>query len=403
MKYPVFLYVSVFALCFLGCKKESETKETDSKTSDNVATNSVKATRMWKAVVDDLRVREKPEMTAKVLTKVTYGTLMDDLNDKTTFETEVELQGVKVKAPWVKVRTKEGLEGWVHGAAVTSTEIFPSLYQTNPADTMKVVAFSRFLDKLSPNEPESVTKAMNEWKNATKGLPEGSADFALLKVRSFGMRVSEKSWEWKTLKEMAEKENKGLWEEKPYWHVNMNYNDYTRNLAKNGLVLDSEEGMNFVEVNPEFLLQNAGDGISAGMKAFLLLDEKEVKRRDSGDGGLAITAQEFAERTIGWELFNQKYPHFLAHIETENKARYGIRTLLYGMDNTPAFDSQTHKIVAEFKTAYEWVIKNHPQTQTGKAIQSVYDILKPNQFQSDKAHEDKRAAIVKERGDLDVL
>ncbi len=403
----IIFMLTIFTFSLISCTTEKENHESSKKIEGTDALHSkqpsFKSVKMWRAIVEDLRVREKPELNGKVITKVPYGTLMDDLNDKTTFETEVELQGEKKKAPWVKIRTRQGQEGWVHGAAVEICEVFHSFYQASPEDTMKVIPFTQALSKLSPDLPESMGKAVDEWITFSKGKPTEVTDFAMMKLMEFGRKILDKSWEWKPLMAFSESENKGLWIETPTWHANMDYNDYTRNLAKNGLILDSEEGMIFAELDPAFLIRKAGDRISPAMKAYLALEDVETKERVAGDGGLRISAKELAERTVQWEKFNQQYPDFVGFIQSENHFRWGLTTLLIGMDNTPAFNYDDFLLNEEYKTAYEWLVKTHPDTKTGKAIKEVYDILKSEGLKSGTKHQKKSKDLQMTYSNLEVM
>ncbi|MBX7242115.1 MAG: SH3 domain-containing protein [Bacteroidia bacterium] len=405
MKFKILITSFLFTLSLFSCTKEKENQESGQKSEEpgQSTTAAVKSVKMWKAVVDDLRVREKPELNGKVILKVPYGTLMDDLNDKTPYETEVELQGVKTKAPWIKIRTRQGQEGWVHGAAVVICDVYTSLYQTTPQDTMMVTPFNQALSKLPLDQPESMGKAVEEWVSFTNGKPVTVADFAMIKLMEFGRKITDTSWEWKQLKDFSESENKGLWVEKPEWHANMDYNDYTRNLARNGLVLDSEEGMTFVQTDPAFLLRKAGDRVSPAMKAYLALEEDEVKKRVAGDGGLTVSAKELARRTVEWEKFNRQYPGFTGFLISENYFRWGLCTLITGLDNTPAFNYDDQLLNDEFKEAYEWVIANHPDTKTGKAVKEIYDILKREGMKSGPEHQKSSKKLQATYGNLEIL
>jgi hypothetical protein len=63
--------------------------------------------------------------------------------------------------------------------------------------------------------------------------------------------------------------------------------------------------------------------------------------------------------------------------------------LIAGLDNTPAFEYDSKAVLnADYKKAYEWMLKNHPDTRPGKTVKEFYDILKASNFEkSPKAEE----------------
>ncbi len=381
MRIFIFLLLGIFFMVIYGGCGEKSTQISSAPTDKNqTAPPRFNTQKKWKTIVEDLRIREEPDLNGKVLMKVAYGTLMDDLNEVTDFETEVTLQGEKKKAPWIKVRTRNGQECWAHQSAVEKVEAVTSMYKINPIDTMKVIEFNRFLYSLPTDQPESMKKATEEWKKSVQGQAAIVTDFALMKLMVFGRKITDSSWEWEEMLALSESENKGLWVEKPHWHANMEYNSYTKRLASNGLLIDSEEGMTFAVQDMGNLILQAGELPSPAMKAYLKLEDIETRHRAVGDAALVITPIELAERTINWENFNKQYPDFIAGFITENHFRWDVVTLVLGLDNTPAAEYETHLLSTEFKQAYEWIIEKHPQTQTGKTIKELYDLLKTNNF-----------------------
>ena len=70
-------------------------------------------------LIGGLNVRTSPNLKARSLGKLKLNDIVYFMNDKTEEVTAVHLaDGTEVSAPWFKIKTKRGTEGWVHGSGV---------------------------------------------------------------------------------------------------------------------------------------------------------------------------------------------------------------------------------------------------------------------------------------------
>lgn len=99
--------VIIFSLIigFASCK--SEPKQQPQPASTRLTTN-----------LDEVRLREAPGEDANVLRSLPKGAVLYDLGEVSDFTTKVQLRGIQFDEPWLKVRTEDGLEGWVYGGAL---------------------------------------------------------------------------------------------------------------------------------------------------------------------------------------------------------------------------------------------------------------------------------------------
>jgi hypothetical protein len=67
---------------------------------------------------DGLKLREKPLLSAKIVTKLALYQEVQYLNQKTEEIEEIVFGEQKIRDFWVKIRTEDNLEGWVFGAGV---------------------------------------------------------------------------------------------------------------------------------------------------------------------------------------------------------------------------------------------------------------------------------------------
>ena len=70
------------------------------------------------AWVDRLNIREKPTLSGKVVASATEQEALEFTGEKSSGNEIIVLRGVAYDEPWLKVKTKDGKEGWVFGGAV---------------------------------------------------------------------------------------------------------------------------------------------------------------------------------------------------------------------------------------------------------------------------------------------
>jgi hypothetical protein len=68
--------------------------------------------------IDGLKMRKEPGLKGAAIAKLDLYEQVYFLNKRSDFTQEISLGKEKVTDHWVKVRTKEGKEGWVFGAGV---------------------------------------------------------------------------------------------------------------------------------------------------------------------------------------------------------------------------------------------------------------------------------------------
>ena len=66
--------------------------------------------------VDSLNMRSGASLDSMVVSKLRLGEPILYLNEKTDFRQRINFEGAVRNAPWVKVRTRTGEEGWIYAA-----------------------------------------------------------------------------------------------------------------------------------------------------------------------------------------------------------------------------------------------------------------------------------------------
>ena len=114
----------LFALFFVACGGTGEKKQNNSSTITETPTETIPedipVEKMVPLIVnlDNLRLRADAGEKGKEIGRLPKGTVLQDLGEVSDFTTRVRLRGIWFDEPWLKVRTEQGLEGWVYAGAI---------------------------------------------------------------------------------------------------------------------------------------------------------------------------------------------------------------------------------------------------------------------------------------------
>ncbi len=99
--------------------------------------------------VNNLRVRELPDLNSKVIAMLSEGETVVYLKERSDKTETVELRGQKVTAPFYRIKTQKGESGWVFGGALSFKQEIDQNYRA-------VVAF--FIDG-----QDADAEVVNDW------------------------------------------------------------------------------------------------------------------------------------------------------------------------------------------------------------------------------------------------
>ncbi|MFC4304894.1 hypothetical protein [Cohnella boryungensis] len=142
-----------------------------------------------------------------------------------------------------------------------------------------------------------------------------------------------------------------------------------------GYKLESVEGYIFPIVDYGKLL-SFGHQASIPMKAYLELMATESDAMVAMDGGIVITLDDLAARTLASESYVLNFPDTPERAKVEERYLQYLNLLFTGLNNTPIFDYDTFLVEPDVKRQFEQLASAHSGTITGKLAQELLDILK---------------------------
>jgi Bacterial SH3 domain len=325
---------------------------------------------LYAASMNDLRVREQPNLTANVIEKVKNGEILTGSGDISSNKDSAVINGMSYKEPWYAVKTASGKAGWVFGGGIEPAYIGT---MKDAPDVALLTKFNAHLASLPIKDVSSGKKALDFFLQNFKTANTASCDAAAKSYYDF-LRKMQFSDIYKLTEKMkfSKQDMEDIWKDK----YDLSKTPATKQLAANGFRLETAEGSIFPIADWEFVNKQFAGRLSAPMQSYIDQSIKEQTEPISSDGGLMITASEVANRAVFWEKFvSTNSASFLAK-EAKKMAKQHVEVLITGMNNTPTFDYEKKMLSPDFQTAYEYLLKTYPTSQAAKKIGAFYDLVK---------------------------
>lgn len=144
--------------------------------------------------------------------------------------------------------------------------------------------------------------------------------------------------------------------------------------------LKFEEGMSYIELNSQYLLEIWGAYLSQEYREYFTLATEEFMY----DAAFTIPRDEVALKVIAREEYIVRYPDAVYTVQMKRDFESLLYFYLNGIDNSPVFDYDTDILTEEAKLSFENTIKNYPGTKTAAVTKQYYDALQKNNFKRSK-------------------
>ncbi|WP_239614816.1 hypothetical protein [Cohnella mopanensis] len=232
---------------------------------------------------------------------------------------------------------------------------FRDLAMANPTADQLFASFKQSIVDVQPAQADDFIRALEAYYK--KNLPEAEQKFEADQVQQKLMQMK-----WPITDQQIQEIK----------------DDSTRELVQQtvagGYKLETAEGFVFPVVDYGQLLTYA-DKLSISMKAYLDVMATESDSATASDGGLIISWDELASRTLAAESYVVTFPDTPERAAIEQRYLNYLTLYLIGLDNTPIFDYDTFIILPEVKKQYEQMAASHAGTITGQMAKGMLAIL----------------------------
>ncbi len=191
MSYCQRILLLLFSFLLVSCN----TDKTPTSNTQSVLRSDIKAHSIeLDVLINSLRIRESPNSTAKIIDKVSSGDRVIWEGEISDNKDKVTLRGVKFNTPWIKIKTSDGIDGWVYSAAIGTSSVTNSL--SNKFNNMRSESF--FGEKLSAQiqHYQKAYQAASSEKDFSLAYQEGQ------QLRDEAVNILEKKAEVKHPNEM---------------------------------------------------------------------------------------------------------------------------------------------------------------------------------------------------------
>ncbi|MDB5191593.1 MAG: hypothetical protein JWQ96_1156 [Segetibacter sp.] len=230
-----------------------------------------------------------------------------------------------------------------------------------------------FLSSLDSTNPESAGRAAREFNELFKGADKNKADSAFVLFENFNASVE------KNLNEALLKDTTNY---APYAGNSSEASPksgkaaaFVEKLRKNGYIIDLVEGSAYTRRDYNFLPAYIYPNVSTVMQQYLEQVRKEANEGFIDDAGLIIKPVDLAKRILFWEDFLAANPSFIYAGSIKESQRSFVTFLLEGIDNTPLLEYGSTKLNLDFKEAFEYVLKEAPQSNLANLVRPYYAAL----------------------------
>lgn len=149
-------------------------------------------------------------------------------------------------------------------------------------------------------------------------------------------------------------------------------------LKQQGLIFRSTEGTIYLDADTEPIRTAFYTYLSESTQVFFDQYEMEANQGFAEDGGMLISTAELADRLGFWEEYLMKYPNPVFKDFALENIKYYRYYLMVGMDNTPAFDFESHKLLTEFEKALHYYQDRFGRTQSAPIFQRYLELIAQN-------------------------
>jgi len=258
-------------------------------------------------------------------------------------------------------------------AAVLLLIAASALYAEEKAQSPQIAEWKTYLKSLDAANPASIKKAAAEY-NARFGekSSQPERDAAFMAFRSFYYDVIDR---YESSFSKNEKIQAVLWDEKK---GKSEREKLRKTLSESGMTLMMSEGTYYIGEDTGFLAANFASQLSPGLREFLTMRSREMKKGFTEDAGLLITWNELADRIAAWDRYLKKYGDSSAAGQAEYYDNLYLAVFLTGIDNSRVFSMEKGALDPAVQKAYEYYLKTYSDTKSAAIIEEYYSILKKN-------------------------
>jgi hypothetical protein len=169
--------------------------------------------------------------------------------------------------------------------------------------------------------------------------------------------------------------------------------EFKTNLLNNGFKLTNSMGQIYIEQDRSFISKNLYPLLSDTMKLYLDEIKLENEQGFAIDEQITIRPKQLVNRILWYNRFISANPRFVFIENCKNFRKAYLTYLITGYGKSQVTDNVSKELTPYFAEAYNYLVRNFPQSETTLLLQPYIDALK--QKESSKVADLRKTFIVK--------
>ena len=345
---------SLFALVFItvccNADKQSKPKENIQETKQSSIPRPNKTNQIYFVLVNNLRVREGPSKSSKVIDKLKEDELVYSHGEESKITEKAILRGKEYNTTYRKI-TYDGNTGWIYGGGIYK------IYDQAEKDS-----FTETLESLVTQLGNKDNQLLERGKYIMRMLQQersGSAEwndimYLIAEYHFNNLANDDKFYPVLQSREWSPEEYKLA----AYQQYDMLSNAFAKEFMSAGMKFTASEGMVSLIVDPNMIKNVIQGPFSDAMEQYINIKLVDSNTRFFSDGGISSTLSAIVDFTISIENFLTAHPTFPRADELSQELEYYHSVIINGSDNSPAIDFFSKELNSEWPKAWDRYIKN---------------------------------------------
>lgn len=168
--------------------------------------------------------------------------------------------------------------------------------------------------------------------------------------------------------------------------INSEIDKMTKMSNETGVEFFKSEGYVVYGIMPIFVANIFHPYLSDEEYRFSEIEQMEYEEPATLDAAVTVSYQDIADRLWNCDILiasQNSSEELKTNLQTYRNTY--IITLMYGADNTPAFDWQTHKMQQEIKDALLNYVKDHPNAESTTTLKEYIAVLERSNYYETQA------------------
>jgi hypothetical protein len=244
-------------------------------------------------------------------------------------------------------------------------------------ESAEIKAYREFLHKTDSTDMTSFIPAINTFKSMLFNKPAATCDSAFMIFQNFADTI-EAHLNMKLMNDTTD--YSPLFRNEK---VSQKIKRFQQTLIKAGFKLRSSEDMPYIEQDRNLVFSELSAMLTTPMQEYIKEIAMEHQQGFANDGTIIIPPDIYIERVLWYENFIKANPDFVLINNCKNFKKAYFTYLITGYENTTLMNEEnTQELSPYFQSAYAYLAKKYPDSETLGLIKPYWNAIKQHQTET---------------------